>query len=132
MPFRVWLRKTALERLLSLREKHLQAGRRALGRDVPIPGRSSIVLAQQLLSSQLSPSEQLLRGERIRAVRRAIAELSESDRDILLMRNVEGLSYEEVAYSLDIQPAAARKRYGRALIRLQRILLDSGFEDSGR
>jgi hypothetical protein len=32
----------------------------------------------------------------------------------------------EIACLLEIEPAAARKRYGRALIRLQKILTDHG------
>ena len=40
-------------------------------------------------------------------------------------RVVEALSYE-IACLLDITPAAARKRFGRALLRLQRLLSDEG------
>jgi DNA-directed RNA polymerase specialized sigma24 family protein len=42
------------------------------------------------------------------------------------MRHAEELPYDEIACLLDIEPAAARKRYGRALIRLQRILTKHG------
>jgi DNA-directed RNA polymerase specialized sigma24 family protein len=42
------------------------------------------------------------------------------------MRHAEELPYEEIAYLLEIEPAAARKRYGRALIRLQKVLSDHG------
>jgi RNA polymerase sigma-70 factor (ECF subfamily) len=40
MPFHVWLRKTANERLLMTRRKHVDAGQRAVGREVPLPDRS--------------------------------------------------------------------------------------------
>ena len=33
---------------------------------------------------------------------------------------------EEIALLLDVEPAAARKRYGRALIRLQKVLVKHG------
>jgi DNA-directed RNA polymerase specialized sigma24 family protein len=42
------------------------------------------------------------------------------------MRHVEELPYEEIACLLDIDPMAARQRYGRALIRLRRVLKDHG------
>jgi DNA-directed RNA polymerase specialized sigma24 family protein len=42
------------------------------------------------------------------------------------MRHGEALSYEEIAVLLETTPAAARKRYGRALIRLQKALSDNG------
>jgi DNA-directed RNA polymerase specialized sigma24 family protein len=42
------------------------------------------------------------------------------------MRHAEELPYEEIACLLEIEPATARKRYGRALIRLQKVLSDHG------
>ena len=42
------------------------------------------------------------------------------------MRHAENLPYEEISCLLDIEAGAARKRYGRALIRLQKVLTDHG------
>ena len=36
MPFRLWLRKTAQERLLMLQRQHLEAARRTVGREVAL------------------------------------------------------------------------------------------------
>jgi RNA polymerase sigma-70 factor (ECF subfamily) len=129
MPFRLWLRKTAYERLLMLRREHVDAGRRAVGREARLPDRSSLALAERLLARESSPSRQADRAELARRVRKALGELSEADRDILLMRNYEGLSYEEAGCILAVDPAAARKRHGRALLRLHRLLGDVGPED---
>jgi len=126
MPFRVWLRKTAYERLLKLRRHHAEAGRRAVGRELGLPDRSSLLLAGTFLDRGPSPSQQLTRAELVRRVRQALAELSETDREVLLMRNVEELPYREIGCILDLDPAAARKRYGRALLRLRQLLLDAG------
>src|SRR5262245_44252773 len=126
MPFRVWLRKTACERLLKLREHHVDAARRSVRREVPLPERSSLLLAQQLLAAGSTPSQQFSRREIARRMNDALAQLPEADREVLLMRNFEGLSYEEVGAALEIAPAAARKRYGRALLRLQQLLIDGG------
>ena len=46
------------------------------------------------------------------------------------MRNFDGLSNAEVACLLGIDPDAARKRHGRALLRLRQQLLDSGLRES--
>ena len=51
------------------------------------------------------------------------------DREILLMRNVEGLSQREIAQILDLSHDAVRKRYGRALIKLQQLLLERGLSE---
>jgi RNA polymerase sigma-70 factor (ECF subfamily) len=125
MPFHLWLRKTAYGRLLNLHRDHVQRARRSVRREVAWPERSSLLLAQPLLRGS-SPSKRLEARERAERVSQAVAGLSESDREILLMRHAEELPYEEIACLLDIEAAAARKRYGRALIRLQRALSDHG------
>jgi RNA polymerase sigma-70 factor (ECF subfamily) len=99
-------------------------------REAALPDRSSLLLVRQLLAGGPSPAEQLAAAEVARRVRRALQGLDETDREILLMRNVEELAYEEVGYLLDITAAAARKRYGRALIRLQKALADDGLLES--
>jgi RNA polymerase sigma-70 factor (ECF subfamily) len=130
MPFRLWLRKTAHERLLALQRRHLGAARRAVGREVRLPEASSLQLAQQLVAAGSTPSQRLDRDEQAAAVRRALGRLSASDREVLLLRNVEMLSNQEAAHVLEIDPAAASQRYGRALLRLRKLLLSSGFSES--
>src|SRR6516225_2707082 len=39
MPFRLWLRKTAYERLLELHRHHIQRGKRSVRREVALPER---------------------------------------------------------------------------------------------
>jgi RNA polymerase sigma-70 factor (ECF subfamily) len=52
------------------------------------------------------------------------------DQEILLLRNLEGLSNQEVAQLLDIEPATASQRYGRALLRLRNVLIAAGLMES--
>jgi RNA polymerase sigma-70 factor (ECF subfamily) len=126
MPFRLWLRKTAFERLLKLRRYHVETAQRSVGRELGLPDRSSLLLARPFLDRGSSPSQELTRGEVVRRVRQALAELSETDREIMLMRNLDGLSYRDIGCLLDLDPAAARQRYGRALLRLRSLLLKAG------
>jgi RNA polymerase sigma-70 factor, ECF subfamily len=130
MPFRLWLRKTAYERLLMIERHHVDAQRRAVGREVALPDRSSLQLFGQLLAASSTPSQQLSRAELARRVRQAVARLADIDKEILLMRNLEGLSNHEVAQVLEIAPAAASQRYGRALLRLRKLLLAGGLSES--
>jgi RNA polymerase sigma-70 factor (ECF subfamily) len=123
LPFRLWLRQIAHDRLLMVRRQHLGAACRTVARDVSLPDRSSLALARQLLAPGSSPSEQLSRRELTQRVHQALAQLPDADREVLLMRNFEGLSNQEVAQVLRINPGAASQRYGRALLRLRQILL---------
>jgi RNA polymerase sigma-70 factor, ECF subfamily len=125
MPFRLWLRKTVYQRLLNLRRDHLRK-RRSVRREVALPDRSSLLAAGPLLRGQSSPSQRAVAREVAEGVSRAVAALSDADREVLLMRHADELPYDEIACLLDIDAAAARKRYGRALIRLQRGLTEQG------
>lgn len=126
MPFRLWLRLTAIERLQKARRAHVETAKRSVRRDVPLPDRSSLLLANRFLSAEPSPSAQFSRDETIRRIRLALGSLSDEDRELLLMRNVERLAHRDVACQLGIDEAAARKRYGRALLRLRAVLVREG------
>jgi RNA polymerase sigma-70 factor (ECF subfamily) len=130
MPFRLWLRKTVQERLRMAERRHLEASRRSVGRELPLPDNSSVALAQQLAGLGPTPSQHLARGELARRVREALARLQDLDREVLLMRTFEGLSYAEVGYILEIDAASARKRHGRALLRLHKLLTEGGLTES--
>jgi RNA polymerase sigma-70 factor (ECF subfamily) len=125
LPFRVWLRKTAYDRIAKVRRFH-QAARRAVGREAALPDRSSLALARRLLAPERSLSKQLAERELSQQVRKVLDQLNEIDREILVMRSIEALPYEEIGCLLDLEPATARKRYGRALLRLRKLLVDEG------
>ena len=76
---------------------------------------------RQLLGGDRPPSEQARRAELADGVRRALARLDDDDRAILLLRPFEGLSNRQAAEVLGIEPAAASKRFGRALLRLRTV-----------
>jgi RNA polymerase sigma-70 factor (ECF subfamily) len=126
MPFRLWLRQITYDRLLMLHRKHVEAKRRAVTRELSLPENSSLALGRQLVARGASPSAALARSELGGRVRLALAKLSDDDRELLLMRNFEGLSNQEVAQVLDVDPSTASKRYGRALLRLRSLLMAEG------
>ncbi len=113
MPFKLWLRHTAQECLIRMRRMHVNAQVRSVNREVPLPEQSSVLLAAQALANT-TPSQLVIQEELAGNVRRAMAELSEMDQEILLIRNYEGLSIDESAQVLGIERDAARKRHTRA------------------
>lgn len=130
VPFRLWLRRITYERVLSAWRRHGEAARRSVEREVTLPKESSVLLANDLMSPGHSPSARTAEDDVAERVRRAVDRLSETDREIVLLHNFEGLTSAESAVLLDIEPAAARKRYGRALLRLRRLLIDEGLPES--
>jgi RNA polymerase sigma-70 factor (ECF subfamily) len=125
MPFHLWVRRTAYERLLHIHRDH-GAGKRSPKHEERLPARSSLLLARPLLAGGPSPSQEVAAREFAERVNQAVAQLAEDDREILLLRHVDDLPYEEVACLLNLKPAAARQRYGRALLRLRKVLADQG------
>jgi RNA polymerase sigma-70 factor (ECF subfamily) len=95
-----------------------------------LPSKSSILLAAPFVDREPSPSQRQEAREYRRLVTEAVNELPETDREILMMRNLEGLSHQEIAQLLDVSHEAVRKRYGRALIKLQRLLSLRGLAES--
>ena len=130
MPFRLWLIKTAHERLIVARRRHVDAARRAVGREEPLPDHSSLLVAGRLFATGPSPSQQLNRRELAERVREAVSQLPEADREILFLRTFEGLSNFEAAMVLELDPGTASKRHGRAILRLHQILKAGGLKDS--
>lgn len=56
------------------------------------------------------------------AMRQALERLAPLDRDVFLLREVAGLSYDEIAVSCDITPDAVRSRLHRARQQLRQVL----------
>jgi RNA polymerase sigma-70 factor (ECF subfamily) len=131
MPFRLWLRQLALDRLLNLRRDHAAAARRSVEREVALPEGSAAEFARQLLTAGSTPSQHLGREELARRVREALDRLDNPDREVLLLRHFEGLSNPEVAALLGLSPGAVSKRYGRAVLRLHQVLFSGGLTESG-
>jgi RNA polymerase sigma-70 factor (ECF subfamily) len=130
LPFRLWLRRIAYDRLVMLQRRHSGAARRSVRREHSLADHSSLILAQQLLAPGPSPSEDAVSRELAERVRRAVARLPESEREVLIMRNLEGLSNLEAAEVLGVDPAVSSRRYGRAVLRLRDLLSATGLEGS--
>ena len=60
------------------------------------------------------------------AVRKGLAALPEDQRQILLLREIRGMSYEEIADTLDLEPGTVKSRIFRARKRLAAFLLQEG------
>ncbi len=66
-----------------------------------------------------APHDPLEREERAEQVRKALAELSDEHRSILVLREMDGCDYEEIADSLGINIGTVRSRLHRARLQLR-------------
>lgn len=77
-----------------------------------------------------APDEAVSRAELRERVAQAIASLPEASRETLILREVEGLSYTEIAEALDIPRGTVMSRLHYARRRVQEILRDAGAIDA--
>ncbi|MGO9464151.1 MAG: sigma-70 family RNA polymerase sigma factor [Isosphaeraceae bacterium] len=127
MPFFLWLRYLAGQKLVTLHRHHLGVQMRAAGQEValcrgPLPEASSAALAAQLMGHDTRPSEAAIRAELKLRVQHALNSMDPLDREVLALRHFEQLSRAEIAQVLGVSEAAAGKRYIRALERLKGVL----------
>lgn len=123
-PFYVWLRKIAWNRLIDLHRRHVQAQRRSVDREVDHhwnPTDDSMqLLVDRLPAGSLSPSQRLAHKEAKSRLQQAIGRLAPVDREIVLLRHLEGLSVNYVARILDISESAVKSRHFRAIEKLRK------------
>ncbi|MFN0243105.1 MAG: sigma-70 family RNA polymerase sigma factor [Planctomycetota bacterium] len=134
LPLSVWLRLTTAQALAQAQRRHLGAQMRDAEREVGTHSRASISaigIAHAFLASQTSPTQAARREELRARVLAALEDLDELDREIVALRHFEGLSNDEAALELAITPAAASKRFVRALVRLRPALESLAAESAG-
>ena len=127
MPFHLWLRHLAQDRIIDAHRRHRLAQRRSIDREQPLhrpawADESSIQLAAQLADAERTPASAAIHQELQRRLESAMETLPDADRDIILMRHHEQLSNQEVALALGLTEAAASMRYLRALRKLRGAL----------
>jgi RNA polymerase sigma-70 factor (ECF subfamily) len=127
LPLFLWLRLVVGERLTTLHRQHLGTQMRDANHEVSLyrgalPAASSAALAAHLLGKHTSPTEAVVRAERVLRLQEALNMLDPIDREILSLRHFEQLSRAETAQMLGIEEGAAAKRHIRALKRLKGIL----------
>lgn len=133
----VWMRQQTFQVLVDLQRGHFREKRSPL-REVS-PGlirpadATSFAIAHHLISEHTSPSVAVAKLEEIERIHRALAEMNETDREVLALRHFELLTNQQVAEILGLSSTAASNRYVRAAARLGEILAgndsDSSVED---
>jgi len=77
---------------------------------------------RHLLIDESAPDTSLVEGERAEAVRRALLELVESHRVVVVLRHYEGLKFREIAEVLGLPEGTVKSRMAEALTRLNKLL----------
>jgi RNA polymerase sigma-70 factor (ECF subfamily) len=126
--WRAWLRRILSHNLASVVEKHIRTRKRDRRRQVSlderrvVPETSPACHDPGVAGVQSSPSAQAQRREAAAVLASKLAQLPEDYRQVLVLRNYEGLSFEEAARHMGRTAGAARILWVRALDRLRLLL----------
>jgi RNA polymerase sigma-70 factor (ECF subfamily) len=80
----------------------------------------------------LDPEERLLQQHTVTLVREALEQLPPDFREVILLREIEGLSYKEIAAVVDVPIGTVMSRLARARDRLQTMLTLVSHRESRR
>ena len=120
--FRAWLfgiaRRTLAAELRQLARREDVAPMRSLD--------STLVGPEALAVDLTSLGERTARKEAVHAALRSIEALAPSERELFLLRGIEGLAHAEVAQRLGIRRDAAEARWRRLRARLAQQLMTCG------
>lgn len=123
--FFVWIRQITLQTLIGVQRRHF-GQKRDPKQEVAFPNNgsdaTSYSIAQAICAQQTSPSRAAMRAEEIQQLHAALAEMDETDREVLALRHFEHLGNNEVAEALGLTATAASNRYVRAMTRLTEIM----------
>ncbi len=124
-----WLRRILEHNAADFVRCYRNTGKRQIGREVALggPGDSSLPAGcPEPSDNGETPSQQLMRKERELLIADAVAQLSEDHQEVILLRNLQRLPFDEVARRMDRSRPAVQMLWARALQKLQQLMASRG------
>ena len=118
-----WLRQILEHNAADAVRKHVGTDRRDIRREIPFSSGSSSGLAPSILTAEgESPSQQVMREERELQLADALASLAPDHREVIVLRNLQRLAFEEVAVRMGRSRPAVQMLWTRAMRKLQETM----------
>jgi len=128
--FLAWLCAILNNKVISSRRHFLLAEKRDARRELPIDAESSRVIGGPVLASDSSsPCQKAIAAEEAQQLATMLEQLPDEYRRVIVWRNWERRSFDDVGLLLGKTPSAARKLWLRALAQLE-DLMTAGASDS--
>ena len=120
--FSVWLYRIVSNLCLDL----LRSRQRRPAQSLTVEDDEGEIDELEIADERFSPEKLLDRKLTKESVQRGLASLPDDARQILLLRELQGLSYEEIGQTLGLEPGTVKSRIFRARKRLCATLLQDG------
>lgn len=126
IPFQIWLKRIARDRMIDTYRKHRGAANRSMDRETRLGvGLSGSQLQSQpgaVKMCQLTPAAIAMQKELSLHVEAAIGQLKDADSQVIIMRHYQAMTNRQIALELDLSEATTSIRYVRALEKLKKLL----------
>jgi RNA polymerase sigma-70 factor, ECF subfamily len=118
-----WMRRLLLHNLADFNRRYRETGKRQAGLETRFQSDSAVCTPAEFPAANIpTPSGQAMAHEEDEALNRAMQQLPEDYRRVLVWRYQEERSFEEIGKQLQRTPNAARKLWLRAVERLRQEL----------
>jgi RNA polymerase sigma-70 factor (ECF subfamily) len=119
-----WLRKILAHNAADFVRRYRGTAKRAAGREVPFrdPADSHAFGAPEPAAQQATPSQEFLQIDNELRVTAALGELPADYQEVIVLRNLQRLSFNEVAQRMDRSRPAVQMLWMRAIKRLQEAM----------
>ncbi|MFV0519547.1 MAG: RNA polymerase sigma factor [Lachnospirales bacterium] len=78
----------------------------------------------ELPSNEITPIDQLVNKERRSIILESICELKKSNKQLIILRDINDLSYEEIALHLDMNIGTVKSKISRSRLKLKNIIME--------
>lgn len=129
---RTWLYRIALREASNQRRWWSRHKRQEITIDAPVQSAEgdesddSVSLSGLLMDGSGSPYDHAAQAEMKFRVEEALRQLPEAFRTVVILREMEGFCYEEIAEILDVPAGTVKSRLTRGRSALKQILIDQG------
>jgi RNA polymerase sigma-70 factor, ECF subfamily len=124
-----WLYRIAVNLVLSKRRQTLSRGKTASLEQSPLDSSSddqSASLRMKIAGKEASPDELAERNENVRQLRVALSQIAPEHRAVLVMRDIDGMDYQQIADVLGLPLNTLKSRLFRARAELRERLVNQG------
>jgi RNA polymerase sigma-70 factor (ECF subfamily) len=130
--FFTWLYRLVMNQCLDAKRRDKSAREVAFeeGGGLELEPESSLNPVPEVDGVSFAPAATLMRKELLAHLARAIERLPPAARETLLLREVEGLSYAEIATALSIPKGTVMSRLHYARKQLQKLLVEAGVAEA--
>ncbi len=119
---RAWIRKILLNTVRDMARRYQAGGKRDARRERELCSLLSEQTDLPALQRGDSPSKVLMAAEEAQALRAALKQLPDEYQQVILLRNIERLQFNEIGEAMQRSGEAARKLWLRAIDRLRSLM----------